>query len=228
MKKMVMRFTPSERWFHNSVMFSFVFLLVTGMAMIFFNLMGMRNESREFLSMSHKVMAVFFIVVPVTIFALGDRKVWRENIRLTTTWGRYDLEWLVKKPFNNIIKGVDLPPEEKFNPGQKVWMMIAIFGSLTLIVSGIVIWLTDSAIIFIFLHTLTTFLVGLTLSGHIFMALINRDTREGVGSIIDGEVDADWAKRHHPLWMERMAKDRVLEKMAGKDAGSADKKAEDA
>jgi len=69
---------------------------------------------------------------------------------------------------------------------------------------------------------------AIPLSGHIFMALINRDTREGVGSIIDGEVDAEWAKRHHPLWMERMAKDRVLEKMAGKDAGSADKRTENA
>ncbi len=228
MKKMVIRFTPSERYFHNVVMFSFVFLLVTGMTMIFHNLLGMRNESRDFLSMSHKVMAVFFIIAPVIVFALGDRKVWRENIKLATTWGRYDIDWLMKKPFVNIVKGVDLPPEEKFNPGQKVWMMIAISGSFALIVSGIVIWLSESAILFIFLHTVTTFVMGMTLSGHIFMALINKDTREAVGSIIDGEVDADWAKRHHPLWMERMAKERVLEKMAGRDAGNGDGKTEDA
>lgn len=228
MKKMVIRFTPSERYFHNVVMFSFVFLLVTGMAMIFHNLLGMRDESRDFLSMSHKVMSVFFIIAPVIVFALGDRKVWRENIKLATAWGRYDIDWLMKKPFVNIVKGVDLPPEEKFNPGQKVWMMIAISGSFTLIVSGIVIWLSESAILFIFFHTVTTFVMGMTLSGHIFMALINKDTREAVGSIIDGEVDADWAKRHHPLWMERMAKERVLEKMAGRDAGNGDGKTEDA
>ncbi|MBF0292080.1 MAG: hypothetical protein HQK86_07985, partial [Nitrospinae bacterium] len=102
MKKMVMRFTPSERWFHNAVMFSFVFLLVTGMAMIFHNLLGMRNESRDFISLSHKVMAVFFIVAPLTAFILGDRKIWRENIRLATTWDRHDFDWLMKKPLTNI------------------------------------------------------------------------------------------------------------------------------
>lgn len=221
MKQMVLRFVPSERWFHNAVMFSFVFLLVTGMAMIFHNLLGMRNESRDFLSLSHKVMAVFFIVVPAAIFAFGDRKVWRENIRLATTWNRHDFDWLMKKPLTNIIKGVDLPPEDKFNPGQKVWMMLAFNGSLLLALSGIVIWISQSAILFLFIHTTLTFIVGMALAGHIFMALINSDTREGVGSIIDGEVDSDWAKHHHPLWMERMAKERVMEKMAGKDGGKA-------
>ncbi|MBI4667067.1 MAG: cytochrome b/b6 domain-containing protein [Nitrospinae bacterium] len=222
MKKTVIRFSPSERWFHNTVMFTFVFLLITGLVMVLHNLLGMRNESREFLSISHRLMSVVFIVGPVTAFLLGNKKVWRENFKILTTWGREDTQWVRNIPFKAIRKGIDLPPEDKFNPGQKIWAGIAITGSVTLVVSGVVIWIFDSAILFIFIHTLFTVLMAMFLSGHVYMALINPDTRPGIGSIIDGEVDADWAMRHHPKWMERRARERVMEKVSAMEAQEVD------
>ncbi|MBI5814783.1 MAG: cytochrome b/b6 domain-containing protein [Nitrospinae bacterium] len=213
MNKTVIRFTPSERWFHNIVMFTFIFLLITGLSMIVHNLLGKHNESRHFLSVAHKVMSVLFMAGPPLAFLLGNKKVWRENLSIITSFTRRDAEWLLKKPFKTIRKGIDLPAEDKFNPGQKVWAIIAISGSVTLVLSGVVIWMFESAILGLFIHTSLTVVMAITLSGHVFMALINRDTRPGIGSIIDGEVDAEWAMHHHPLWMERMAKERVMGKL---------------
>jgi len=216
-KKTVIRFTPSERWFHNVVMFTFVFLLITGLTMIVHNLLGKHNDSREFLSSAHKLMSLLFIAGPPVAFILGARSVWRDNIRILSSVSGDDVEWLMKKPLSSIIKGVDLPPEDKFNPGQKIWAFIAFTCSMILLFTGIFIWLFESAILALFIHSSVSFIMAMALSGHVFMALVNKDTRPGIGSIIDGEVDAEWAMRHHPLWMERLAKERVLEKVGEKE-----------
>jgi cytochrome b subunit of formate dehydrogenase len=32
------------------------------------------------------------------------------------------------------------------------------------------------------------------------MALVNRATRPALRGILTGEVDREWAEKHHPLW----------------------------
>jgi len=209
MKKTVVRFNRSERWFHNIVMFSFLFLLVTGLAMIFYNLKGDQGASRQFLVLVHKVVSVAFIVGPVLALLLGCKKTWKENISIITSFGRDDIMWMLLKPVTAIKKGVTLPKDDKFNPGQKMWTYIAISGSVILAVTGVIMWVKGSAILALMLHTATALMLTPALAGHMYMAIFNKDTRPGFGSIVDGEVDAEWAMHHHPLWMERKAKERV-------------------
>jgi formate dehydrogenase subunit gamma len=222
MSRTVLRFTPSERWFHNSVMFTFVLLLVTGLAMIYFNVQGTDRDARRFLQDIHEIVAVIFVVVPSVLFLTGDRKVWRENVWLIRRFGKNDLIWLIKKPVSGWTRGVTLPKEDKFNPGQKVWMYVAIGGTFVLTATGFYIWWNDSAILLLFIHTAVAFFITPALLGHMYMALLNPETRQGVTAIIDGEVDADWAMAHHPLWMERHAKERVSANLQNRSLDEAD------
>lgn len=212
MKAMVTRFTPSERWLHNVVMTTFIALLITGMGMLFYNLKGDQGPSRQFIVSIHKYISLVFLLAPVFLVIKGDRRIWKENFRLLTTWGRKDIEWLMKKPLTNIFRNIQLPLDDKFNPGQKTWATIAVGGSLVLAATGVIMWVTGSPILALIVHTLVAVGLAFALSGHIFMAVGNKDTRPSITSIIDGDVDAEWAAHHHPLWMERETRRRVLEK----------------
>lgn len=212
MQKKVTRFTPSERWFHNTVMFSFVLLLCTGLGMLYFNVVGDQGESRKFLVFIHEMIALLFIAGPIIAYILGDKKIWKENFRVMTKWSRNDLEWLIKKPLAVISSRITLPEDDKFNPGQKVWATIAVSGTLILTITGVIMWTTGSPILALVLHTLVALAMLGALLGHAFMALVNPDTRHGIGSIIDGEVDHEWASRHHPIWIRRHAKARIVGK----------------
>ncbi|MBF0170444.1 MAG: cytochrome b/b6 domain-containing protein [Nitrospinae bacterium] len=218
MRATVTRFTPSERWFHNTVMVTFVFLLVTGLAMLYFNLVGERGEPRSFLVLAHEVVAILFLAGPVIALLLGARKVWKENYSILTRWSKSDLEWLTKKPLTTFLKNLSMPRDDKFNPGQKAWATVAVSGTALLAASGIYMWIYESPILALFIHTAVAIGMVVALSGHVFMALINPATREGIGSIIDGEVDAEWAMEHHPLWMERHATERMRDADVGGDA----------
>ncbi len=209
MSRTVIRFTPAERWFHNSVMFSFVLLLVTGLTMAYFNLKGGDREAHAFLTEIHEIAGVLFIAVPLVLFLTAKKGIWAENWSVIRHFNRTDIVWLMKKPVSSFKRGIDLPEEDKFNPGQKMWIYIALGGSFILTTTGIYIWLNHSAILALFAHTATALFITPALLGHMFMALVNPETRPGVTAIIDGEVDAEWAMEHHPLWMERHAKERV-------------------
>lgn len=211
MKAMVTRFTPSERWLHNVVMLTFIALLMTGMGMLAYNLQGDQGPSRQLLVTIHKYISLVFLIAPFLLVVLGNRRIWRENFRLLTTWGRKDIEWLMKKPLASIFSNIELPPDDKFNPGQKSWATLAVSGSLILAGTGVIMWVTGSPILALIVHTLVAIGLAFALSGHIFMAVGNKDTRPSITSIIDGDVDAHWAAHHHPLWMERETRRRVRE-----------------
>lgn len=209
---MVTRFTPSERWLHNVVMVTFIALLMTGMGMLFYNLKGDQGASRQFIVSIHKYISLVFLIAPIVFVIRGNRRVWKENMHLLTTWSWKDIEWLMKKPLKVIFNHMELPPDDKFNPGQKIWATLAVTGSGLLAGTGVIMWVTGSPILALIVHTLVALGLAFALSGHIFMAIGNKDTRPSITSIIDGDVDAHWAAHHHPLWMERETRRRVLEK----------------
>ena len=210
MKRTVTRFTKSDRWFHNIVMITFTSLLGAGLGMFYLNLTGQRDAAYRALVTVHEIVAIMFIAGPVIALLLGSRKVWKENFGILARWGLKDIEWLVKKPLKVVFKSIRMPRDDKFNPGQKAWATVAVSGSAVLAVTGIILWTTNSPILALFIHAATAILMLAALLGHAFMALVNPDTRPGLGSIVNGEVDAQWALHHHPLWMERMARERVL------------------
>ena len=192
-------------------MFTFMLLLITGLGMLYFNLMGEQGAPRKFLVFIHEMIALLFIGGPIIAFLLGDRAIWRENIKIIGGWSWLDIEWLIKKPLSAVSSRFTLPEEDKFNPGQKTWVIYAITTVFLLTITGIIMWATGSPIAALVIHTVLAMFIMAAVSGHIFMAVINPDTRPGLGSILDGEVDAEWAKRHHPLWIERMERERALQ-----------------
>lgn len=177
--------------------------MMTGVGMLVHNVNGDQGPSRQLLVLAHQIVSVIFIASPLLLVVFKDKRVWRENLKLIGEWSAKDLEWLVKKPMTSVSPNIQLPPADKFNPGQKVWAILSISGSAVLFITGVVMWLTPSPILAIMEHTAVALCLMAALAGHVFMAIGNKETRESINSIIHGKVDAMWAHHHHPVWMER-------------------------
>ena len=206
MNSKVTRFSRSERLFHNMVMITYALMLATGIFIIYCNFYSERGVYRDYCIIAHKASGVLFLSSVLAVVLFGDKKVWIENIRALVVFTLADIEWLLKKPLSVFVKSVKLPPADKFNPGQKVWIAIAFIGSVTLALTGVNLWINRLSIISLIAHTIMALVMIFPLLGHMYMAIINKDTR-GVGVIINGKVDYAWAQRHHPLWVDRKKQD---------------------
>jgi formate dehydrogenase subunit gamma len=122
-----------------------------------------------------------------------------------------DLAWF--KAGGGLI-GHGHPPSKRFNGGQKVIFWTVVLGGIALSVSGLLLLFplqyTDMA--GTQLSNIIHGVVGLVMIGvimaHIYIGSIGMEGAfDAMGS---GQVDLNWAKEHHNLWVEEeMAKGRV-------------------
>lgn len=121
--------------------------------------------------------------------------------------------------------GEPAPPQGRFNAGQK--LNSALVGGLMVVmfVTGGLLWLGERDTRFRFAGTVivhdwaTWLLVGLVI-GHLYLALVHRSTRHALRGMTLGDVDRDWARRHHPKWVE--AEERSATAPAGETSTARD------
>jgi len=123
---------------------------------------------------------------------------------------RDDLVWLMRKPLVALgLSKVPLPPQDKYNAGQKAFAATAIAGSAIIIVSGfIMVFHLGSAPLvnaMILVHKLAIALALMGLAVHITMAALVRDERPALKSMLTGRVSRDHAETHAPRWVEELA-----------------------
>jgi formate dehydrogenase gamma subunit len=145
------------------------------------------------------------IIIPVfLLFKHGPREVLRE-IRVT----RDDVVWMVLKPL--ALAGLykqSLPPQDKYNAGQKAFAAFVLLATTLILASGLVMtfhvgppWVVAAAIL---AHELAIALVVLGAAVHVTMAAILAEERPALKSMITGSVDYEHALHHSPKWIEEV------------------------
>ncbi len=124
------------------------------------------------------------------------------------TWGnlpgRYDGQWLARAggffsddPHN--------PPARKFNAGQKLIFWSAVLGGLIMISSGVSLmfpfyWLDLEGMSWAMLiHAVIAVLLISVFIGHIYIGTVGM--QGAIEAMWGGQVDRNWAKEHHELWL---------------------------
>ena len=190
------RFTRTERvlhWMHASTFFA---LLATGMILYLPSLSTLVSR-RNLVKNVHIWVAVAWAIALVVIFVAGNRKRLAEDWREIETIDRDDRRWLRGRR----------TPQGRFNAGQKINALLTVAFALLFALSGFFLWLGERDHRFLFagtgmLHDILTFLsVGL-LVGHLYLALIHPSTRHALRGMTTGEVDEEWARKHHAKWVE--------------------------
>ena len=199
----VLRFDRTERWFHWALAIPMLVAILSGLALYFpglEKLMGNREIARDV----HRLFGFGAVILPVAVLALRDRGSLREDLGVIDNWSADDRLWLrlwVRRKFGFRNQ---LPPQGRFNAGQKFNAILTGAALFWLTVTGVLLfpgirppfWLVTNARS---LHDLAWFLLVPAVAGHIFLAAVYPPTRPGVWGAINGRVRLDWLRHHHPL-----------------------------
>ena len=136
-----------------------------------------------------------------------------------------DLVWMFRKMIQmtlgpKVLKSMSgttkLPDQGFYNMGQKGFAQVAVVGGVLIAVTGVIMAVSDVVIpaeltwLVSWSVTLHYLGVGVVFAGllvHIYMAAISPEERPGLRSMFTGSVPGDYAKHHHRLWYDRVAKD---------------------
>jgi len=219
------RFNGVERFGHWLMAGSFVVLALSGLNMLFGRYVLMPVIGKEFFSIItlwgkylHNYLAFAFMAGVVIVFIMWVK----HNI---PTW--IDVKWLLKGG-GMFTKGVH-PEARKFNAGQKILFWLVTLLTISVSLSGIALMFPFETafmaktfgLINVFGFNLPTdiaplqeqqlnqiwhAIVGVAFTviiiAHIYIGSVGMEGAfDAMGS---GEVDTNWAREHHNLWVEEM------------------------
>jgi formate dehydrogenase gamma subunit len=145
------------------------------------------------------------LIVPLfLLFKHGPRHV-LEEVRVT----RDDLRWMLMKPFAMIgLAPQPLPPQDKYNAGQKLFAVAVLVGTTFIVGSGLVMVLHlgsgDAVALAVLVHKLAIVLMLVGVGVHLTMAAVIADERPALRSMVTGRIDYRHAKHHSPKWVARL------------------------
>ncbi len=191
----VVRFTRVERIAHWVNAGLFLVVMATG-AMFRFGI-GQSLVSDRALARAVHVYAGLGILVAFGVAMAGR---WGRSLRLDVRrlgrWSKDDTRWLRTLGSDTEVR------LDKFNPGQKLNATFIAAAAVILAGTGsIMFWnkpfSTDLRTGADFVHGWFALGVGLSVFGHILMALSDRESLRGM---IGGTVSVAWARHHRPAW----------------------------
>src|SRR5882672_7518289 len=204
----LVRFNAFERFVHWMTATCFIVLGLTGLDITFgkellLPLLGPDGFSAwaQWAKYAHNYLSFPFTLGVVLICLMWVA--WNFPTRL-------DLEWL--KEGGGIV-GNKHPPAGRFNAGQKMIYWIVVLGGGAVAASGYLLmfpfYATDIAGMQLaqIVHGIVSLLFVAAMLGHIYIGTLGMEGAfEAMGT---GEVDLNWAKQHHSLWVEQeLAKPR--------------------
>jgi formate dehydrogenase subunit gamma len=159
----------------------------------------------------HRIAAVGFVAVPVLYMILNPKST-LEWVKEAFTWGKADLGWLKSAP--TYYFGFDIipmPPQERSNTGQKMWVLVVIVTSVIFVVSGGIMWFGKGLVstgVFqwsVFAHDAAFVIAGAMFLVHVALGTFHPRFSEALRSMISGKVSVHYAQSHHGKWYDRIS-----------------------
>ena len=200
----IVRFTVFERFVHWMTATCFIILAISGLNITFgrpllLPLMGFEafSEWSQWAKYAHNYLSFPFTIGVILIFLMWIAG----NIP-----NKVDVAWIKR---GGGIVGHDHPPANRFNAGQKMIYWIVVIG-------GGLVAATGYALMFPFymsgiegmqmaqiIHSVVAVLFVSAMMAHIYIGTIGMEGAfEAMGS---GEVDLNWAREHHSLWLDEQS-----------------------
>jgi formate dehydrogenase subunit gamma len=204
----VLRFKAVERFAHWLTAVSFVILGITGLNITFgkhlllpligYDAFSVVSEAAKY---AHNFTSFAFVIGLALIVAIFIK----DNIPDKT-----DIEWF--KQGGGFIKSKHAPAR-RFNAGEKLVFWGALGAGILVAVSGYLLlfpfYVTNIAGMQVaqVVHAVIALLFVALILGHIYIGTLGMEG--AFEAMWTGEVDLNWAKEHHDLWLEDLlAKDR--------------------
>jgi formate dehydrogenase subunit gamma len=196
----VSRFDRVERLVHwtNATLFAVVMATAAALYIPFISTYVGR---RDLVKTIH-VYTGLALPIPLLAGVLGRRtgRRLRDDLGRLNRWTADDVRWLKGGWRSHRFR------LGKFNPGQKLNAAFTGGAVLLMLATGSMMkwykpwplrWRTGAT----FVHDWIALALFCTITGHIWMAL---NDRESLGAMWGGSIGRDWVKRHAPLWLDEL------------------------
>jgi formate dehydrogenase subunit gamma len=197
---MIVRYTLRERVMHWLAGFTYLYLLISGLAFFAPQLYWMAailggGPAARFW---HPWVGLAF-----TIAMVWMHQTWRADMRVTEA----DRNWT--RAVRNYIENRDdqVPPADRFNAGQKQFYWVMFFSALLLLLSGLAMWFPEYSPpglrpMAVVIHEVAALVTIGAFIIHVYMGLFV--VPRGFAAIVHGYVPLQWARMHHRLWFNRI------------------------
>ena len=201
-KRMLERFSFSERSIHWMSAISFLYAALTGLSMWSTKLFWLASVFGGGVAtrMSHPWAGSVFAAFLGVMFLR-----WARQMRLSAD----DREWLAqsRKYAMNIEEG--LPEAGRFNGGQKMLFWLQSISALVLFASGLVLWYPESALrglrlAAVLVHPAAAIASIGGIIVHVYMG--TAAVPGALRAMVRGQVTEGWAAAHHPKWLKETSK----------------------
>jgi formate dehydrogenase subunit gamma len=201
----IVRYTFRERLMHWTSGLSYLYLLATGLAIWhpWFFWLGVVLGGMTISRALHPWAGLIFMLSVVWMY-----RIWAAQMHGTPA----DREWWRRLRYYVRNEDDKLPPEDRFNAGQKALFWGFFWCSIALLLSGLVLWFPHWipwSLRFLRLAAVVVHPVAALLTIALFMIHVYMGTaveRGAFRSMVRGDVSPRWAARFHRLWYEQIVR----------------------
>jgi formate dehydrogenase subunit gamma len=199
----VQRYTFKERAYHWINGFAYIYLLLTGLALFTPYLYWMASVlgGGGTIRFWHPWVGLVYLV---TIFWMYSA--WKRDMKAIPA----DHQW--NKNIKAYVENRDeaMPPQDRFNAGQKQFWWVMFYCTWFLLITGIIMWIPEKMPreihwilpLSVFIHSLTALITIAMFIIHVYMSVWM--TPGSMKAMIEGHVSSAWARSHHRLWYEKI------------------------
>jgi formate dehydrogenase subunit gamma len=202
----IVRYTYHERLCHWLSGLSYLYCLISGLALFtpylywMAALLGGGVAARFW----HPWAGLVFIAA-----AIWMHTIWWRDMSMEPA----DRKWMKDVKYYMTNQDERMPPQGRFNAGQKQFYWIMYYGAILLLLSGLVMWFPELIPrganwvrqIAILTHEIAALVTIGAFIVHVYMGLFM--VPGGSRGMISGYVTRRWARAHHPLWYARVTDD---------------------
>ena len=201
----ILRFAKSERLLHWAIAGPFLISFATGAILVLIYNPDPSRPWRQVFAMLHRYSGIALAICPMLALLCGrhDIRIHLYNIKQAWTWIYDDFKWLAFMGLAAISSRFVLPEQGKFNAAEKLNFMVLMSTYPLYVATGFLMWLIPLAVLSWIMHSLMAIMATPLVLGHLYMALVNSDTRPGLEGMISGHVDRQWAKHHYRRWYRK-------------------------
>ncbi len=200
------KYTFTERLLHWVHTASFAPLVLTGLVLYLDGLQPLaQGEAGQWMRLVHRLAAILFIAEPVIYGILQPRRLLMHIKEFS--FDRDDLGWM-KNAFGYYVLGRhgDMPPQGRFNTGEKMNGMIMIVTWVLFTVTGLIMWFGKGLVApelfrwMAVLHDLTMIAAVGIFIVHFYLAVAHPLMWAALVSMRFGVASASYAAEHHAKW----------------------------
>ncbi|MDD7442954.1 MAG: cytochrome b/b6 domain-containing protein [Sutterellaceae bacterium] len=208
----VLRYHPADKIFHTVNAITWFALLITG-ALVYF--LDLSDETKGGLMVWHLGLAVIFTLNIVAYLCMAPHR-FAVTMKNLLEWDSNSIRWFLnlggypRRFFHIPLGPVEVPPQGRYNGGQKMSYLMFFFAIFTLAITGWILWVAAPLVgkmafkWMFYYHVWAGAIVSvLVVCAHIPLALLSWSHVTGLWRLGSGTISVEAAMHHTPIWFKR-------------------------